>query len=184
MAASLSNDRTTMIMKTTAFPLVFALLSLAPLMAWSAPPERQAEVAGRGAQVMPFSLAATSHIFTKTAQGGIQRVVARRKGDTDQVRLVRQHLREIEAQFRRGDFSAPAQIHGADMPGLAQLRAAKPGAITISSKDVPDGAELAYRTADAALVAAIHSWFDAQVADHGPDATAGHARHHGAMPGR
>jgi hypothetical protein len=171
-------------MKSTTLPLAFAVLSLVAWPAAAAPPERQAEVASRGAQVMPFSLTATQHIFTKTAQGGIQRVVGRRKGDTDQMRLVRQHLREIEAQFRRGDFSAPARIHGGDMPGLAQLQAAQPGAIAISYKDVPGGAELAYRTADAALVAAIHSWFDAQVADHGPDAAAGHSHHQGAAHGR
>ena len=36
--------------------------------------QRQAEVAGRGKDVMPFSLAATTHVFTKTAEGGIQPV--------------------------------------------------------------------------------------------------------------
>jgi hypothetical protein len=37
--------------------------------------QRQAEVAGHGKDVMPFSLAATTHIFTKTAEAGIQQVV-------------------------------------------------------------------------------------------------------------
>jgi hypothetical protein len=138
---------------------------------------RQADVARRGADVMPFRLEATQHMFTKTADGGTQRVVARKTGDAGQVRLVRQHLREIEAQFRQGDFSAPAHIHGAGMPGLAQLQAAPRGAVGISYRDVPGGAELAYRTADHALVAAVHAWFDAQVSDHGRDAQAGHGAH-------
>jgi hypothetical protein len=171
-------------MTSAALPLAFAVLSLVAAAATAAPPERQAEVASRGAEVMPFSLSATQHVFTKRAQGGVQRVVARQPGDEQQVRLVREHLREIGSQFRRGDFSGPAHIHGANMPGLATLRAARPGAIAISYKDVPGGAELAYRTADAALVAAIHSWFDAQVADHGPDAAAGHSHHQGAAHGR
>jgi hypothetical protein len=163
--------------------LVFLAAALASTLALAqaADPARQAEVARRGPEVMPFSLAATKHVFTRTAQGGVQRVVARRSADAGQVQLIRRHLREIEAQFGRGDFSGPAHIHGAAMPGLAQLQAAKPGEVAIRYRDVPGGAELAYRSANPELVAALHSWFGAQVSDHGPDAMAGHAHHHGGM---
>ena len=166
-------------------PVLHAALALAFLSAATAPTAgaadaaRQADVARRGADVMPFSLAATQHVFTKTAEGGTQRVVARKTGDAKQVRLVREHLHEIEAQFRQVDFSGPAHIHGADMPGLAQLQAAPRGAVAISYRDVPGGAELAYRTADQSLVAALHAWFDAQVSDHGRDARSGHSGGHG-----
>jgi hypothetical protein len=167
-------------MKKRTLPIAMALLSTLTL-AGAADPARQAEVARRGPGVMPFSLAATRHIFSKTADGGVQRVVARKANDSAQVRLVRRHLREIAAQFRRGDFSGPSHIHGADMPGLARLQAAKPGQIAISYRDVPAGAELAYRSANPELVAAVHSWFDAQVSDHGRDATAGNPHQHGGM---
>lgn len=53
--------------------------------------QRQAEVAGRGKDVMPFSLAATTHVFSKTAEGGIQQVVAKTPEDATQVQLIRQH---------------------------------------------------------------------------------------------
>jgi len=160
--------------------LIVALITALPLAATAADAEREAEVARRGPDVMPFDLKATQHIFTKTADGGVQRVVARRKGDTQQVKLVRAHLRDIESEFRKGDFSGPAHIHGEDMPGLAQLRAAKPGDIRIAYRDVAGGAELAYRTRKPELVSALHTWFDAQVSDHGADAMAGHEHmHHG-----
>jgi hypothetical protein len=126
---------------------------------------------------MPFSLKATKHIFTKTADGGIQRVVAKSAGDTAQVKLVREHLRDIQAQFLKGNFSGPTHIHGAEMPGLAELEGAKPGQIAIDYKDVDAGAELRYRTTDATLALALHRWFDAQLSDHGPDAMAGHQHH-------
>lgn len=164
-------------MKTAALAIALALAAgVAP--AQTADAARQAEVARRGADVMPFSLAATRHVFTKTSDGGTQRVVARKPSDTAQVKLVRQHLREIETQFRRGDFTGPAHIHGAQMPGLADLESARPGEIAIDYRDVPGGAELAYRTANPALVTALHSWFDAQVSDHGHDAMAGHGPMH------
>lgn len=140
--------------------------------------ERQAEVARRGSEVMPFSLKATTHVFTPTPDGGTQRVVARNLADTRQVNLVRGHLRELQAQFLKGDFSAPSHIHGTDMPGLAELRSAKPGQVSIDYQDVDGGAELTYRTADPKLVEALHAWFDAQLQDHGADAMAGHMHHH------
>jgi hypothetical protein len=169
-------------MKPT-FLLLALTFAAATALAQPADPQRQAEVARRGGDVMPFSLAATQHVFTKTAQGGTQRVIARDPRDTAQVKLVRRHLRDIQAEFRRGDFSGPAHIHGEDMPGLAQLKAAKPGDVAISYRDVRGGAELAYRTDKPELVAAIHSWFDAQLSDHGHDAMAGHEHHHGGMQG-
>jgi hypothetical protein len=140
--------------------------------------ERQADVAGRGKDVMPFDLAATLHVFTKTPEGGVQKVVARRADDDAQAKLVRAHLQEIAAQFREGNFSGPAHIHGTDMPGLQQLQAAKPGAVRVAYREVPAGAELVFTSADPKLVAAVHRWFDAQVADHGKDAQAGHGHGH------
>jgi hypothetical protein len=140
---------------------------------------RQGEVSARGGHVMPFSLQATEHVFTQTVSGGTQQVVARNAGDAPQVTLVRQHLREIREQFLKGDFSGPSHIHGADMPGLAQLQAAQPGQLAIAYRDIPAGAELRYTTTETNLVAALHQWFGAQLADHGPDARGEHAHHEG-----
>jgi len=140
---------------------------------------RQQEVAQRGSQVMSFDLKATTHFFTKTEDGGVQRVVVKDAADAKQIELIRKHLRDMQARFARGDFSGPTQIHGREMPGLASLESAKPGTIVYSYREVDGGAELSYRTSDATLIAALHSWFDAQVSDHGADAVEGHAHDHG-----
>ena len=154
------------------------VLAGASSLAQAADPQRQSEVARRGPDVMPFSLEATKHVFTKTARGGIQQVVATDGSDAEQIRLVRQHLQEIRQQFGNGDFSGPAHIHGHDMPGLAELRAAPPGVVSVAYKPVDGGAQLTYSTQDPKLVAALHRWFDAQLSDHGPDAMEGHQHHH------
>lgn len=143
---------------------------------------RQAEVSMRGGEVMPFALKATTHIFTKTDDGGVQEVVAKNPQDTAQIRLIREHLRQIAGEFRKGDFSAPAEIHGMAMPGLAELKRAKPGEVDIRYQDLDNGGELRYSTRNPSLVAALHSWFDAQLSDHGADAMAGHM--HDQMMGR
>jgi len=135
---------------------------------------RQADVAKRGAAVMPFDLKATTHIFTKTSDGGVQRVVAKNPGDAHQIHLIRMHLREIREQFANGNYSAPSSIHGNDMPGLGELRTAMPGKIKVTYRDLKDGGEIRYSAKTSSLVSALHRWFDAQLADHGTDAMAGH----------
>lgn len=134
---------------------------------------RQGDVARHGAQVMPFSLAATMHVFTKTADGGIQQVFTKKHPDPKQVALIRAHLAAIARDFAAGHFEAPEQIHGKNMPGLPALRAARQGELEIRYRDLPDGGEITYRSGDPRLVAAIHEWFDAQVSDHGHDAMEG-----------
>lgn len=131
--------------------------------------ERQAAVAEKGAQVMPFDLDATTHIFEKNEEGGLQQVLADDPDDSEQIALIRSHLAEEAARFQQGDFHDPAMIHGDDMAGLHALMMGA-DQIEITYSDLPDGAQILYTTTDAELVSAIHSWFDAQVSDHGQHA--------------
>jgi hypothetical protein len=131
-----------------------------------ASPERRAEVAARGAQVMPFDLERTRHVFESLPDGGRQSVTALAAADTGQIRLIREHLREEAARFARGDFRDPAAIHGHAMPGLAEL-AAGAADIRVEFRELPEGGELRYLTAKPALRDALHRWFAAQRMDHG-----------------
>ena len=88
---------------------------------------RQVDVARRGADVIPFSLKATTLVFTATSDGGTQRVVAKRLTDTKLVDLVRAHLHDLRAQFLKDDFSGPSHIHGTDMPDWPSSR--HPGSV-------------------------------------------------------
>lgn len=133
--------------------------------------ERQAEVRRRGADVMTFSIAATLHTFQKTPDGGVQKVEAR-AGHAEQIPHIRAHLDSISRAFRARDFSAPARIHGESMPGLAELRSAAPGELSIAYRDIDRGGEIRYTAKSPKIVDAIHRWFDAQLSDHGHDATA------------
>lgn len=135
------------------------------------------EVAKLGAGVMPFDLDKTTHVFDKTAHGGIQQVVAKNGEDAEQIFLIRKHLAEIAGKFAHGDFSAPARIHGADMPGLAELKQAPQGSLKVKYSVLARGAQIEYSADDPALVCAIHRWFDAQLSDHARHATEGHCKH-------
>ncbi len=131
---------------------------------------RQERVAEKGARVMPFDLEATTHVYEKTGNGGVQKVVADDPDDAENVAAIREHLREEADAFGRGEFSDPASIHGGDMPGLAELEAGA-GRVEVRYEDLPDGAQIVLESEDPELVAAVHEWFDAQLSDHGDDAT-------------
>ena len=157
---------------------IMLLLFASPALAFEKASEaRQKEVAQRGAQVMPFSLERTLHIFTKTKTGGVQQVIVKEKSDVDQIRLIRHHLSTIAGEFAHGDFSAPEKIHGKDMPGLTELENAKPGQLKIEYQDLADGGQIDYSTHSPQLIHALHRWFDAQLADHAGYAMPGHGGH-------
>lgn len=131
--------------------------------------ERQAAVAEAGAEVMPFNLDDTTHIFTDTATGGIQEVVADDVADQTNIELIRRHLQAEAAKFRVGDFSDPEAIHGPAMPGLSILKE-RFGEISLTLIETDLGATITYSTDDADVVDAIHAWFAAQTSDHGDHA--------------
>ncbi|MCJ7437136.1 MAG: aspartate carbamoyltransferase [Acidimicrobiia bacterium] len=127
---------------------------------------RQAVVEARGAHVMPFDQAQTTHVFANTADGGIETVTANAVNNTGQIALIRMHLAQEAQLFASGDFTDPAAIHGRNMPGLAALESGA-SQVTFTYADAPRGATITYRTTSTKLVDALHVWFDAQLSDHG-----------------
>ncbi len=131
--------------------------------------DRQLEVAKLGATVMPFDLDKTTHIFQKTENGGVQKVVSDEPNNAEQIKLIRDHLSLEAERFMKGNFHDPTMIHGEKMAGLHELvMGAK--RIKIQYSELPDGAQIVYTTDDPTLVRAIHAWFDAQLTDHGKHA--------------
>ena len=130
---------------------------------------KQEHVHHEGHSVMPFDLAKTTHIFRTTEWGGVQRVVVKDATAKDQVQLIQQHLRHEAEAFQRGDYSDPASLHGAGMPGLKELQAGAKR-IKVSYSALPTGAEITFETTDLHLLTAIHRWFGAQLSEHGADA--------------
>ena len=152
-----------------AVSLLAAFASTMCSAAVAADAPRQVQVEHNSEKVMPFRMQGSKHFFVPTPTGGVQTVLVH-DGDRTQVGLVRSHLRKEAAAFAHGDFADPASIHGGDMPGLHALRAGAER-IEVRYADVPNGATITYKSADPALVSALHTWFKAQVNDHGTHAT-------------
>ncbi len=121
--------------------------------------------------VMPFEMSKVVHIFRMTETGGLQQVIAKDSGAAEQVALIRQHLQHEAENFQRGDYSDPARLHGAGMPGLKELQAGA-SQIKVTYAPLPAGAEIRFETSDLHLLTALHRWFGAQLSEHGADARA------------
>lgn len=157
-------------------PLVLLFITSLYLISGSAvaetgDPSRQAAIAARGAQVMPFNLDETRHVFEATTTGGIQRVIANDAKNHTQIKLIQEHLQKEAARFQAGNFDDSAIIHGEDMPGLSQLRQLHKE-ISVRYQPSPEGATILYQSKNPLAISAIHQWFSAQITDHGK-----HAQH-------
>jgi len=159
-------------MHKTALALLLTSAAITTHAQAPAGPKRLDEVAERGRHVMPFHLEKTQHVFNKTAHGGIQQVIAKDAADSEQIGLIRRHLSDISECFRQGDFSRQRQIHGDDMPGVADL-AVSYRRVHFDYRELPNGAEIEYSAEDSALVDAIHRYFNAQLSDHARHAVDG-----------
>ena len=123
------------------------LIAVAPALAETTTLSSHAAMVERGsAEVMPFDLNRTMHVFEPTPDGGVQTVMVHDR-DPRQIALVRSHLRKEAAAFARGDFSDPAEIHGMTMPGLAQLHAGA-SRMTVTYLQTKNGASIHYKTSD------------------------------------
>ena len=121
--------------------------------------------------IMPFDMAKTLHVFKMTESGGVERVVVRDPKDQAQIGLIRQHLKREAGNFKQGNYSDPAKLHGATMPGLKELQAGS-ARVAVSYREIPTGAEIVFETEDLSLLTALHRWFGAQLSEHGADAKA------------
>jgi hypothetical protein len=124
-----------------------------------------AAMATRAQHVMPFDLNRTTHTFTKTADGGIETVVVDNASDTADLALIRTHLRTEAQNFRRGNYSDPAKIHGMDMPGVTELEAGA-ARVKVVYAQTRGGAQITYTSTEPTLTSALHAWFDRQASDH------------------
>jgi len=163
------------------YPLILAgllLFSTTTLAVEKASPKQMDEVDQRMQQVVPFALDHALETFSKTVHGGVQHVVAKSADDTQQIKLIQAHLLKIADEFRKGDFSVTERVHGANMPGLAQLKMAETDDIKFEYKALPNGAQIHYSTEYPQYVQALHEWFDAQKSEHGNDVIPEHMQHH------
>jgi hypothetical protein len=132
-----------------------------------------AQVQRRGESVMGVDQYTSKHVFEDLPDGG--RIVLDRDdpSDTASIRTIRAHMRDIEASFRGGNFTAPGLVHAREVPGTRVL-ADRAAVIAYRTIERPRGAELRIVTADPAAITAVHEFLAFQRSDH---RAAGHESH-------
>ena len=132
-----------------------------------------AAVQERGRTAMGVDQYTSTHVFEDLPDGG--RVVLDRDDVTDTAgaRTIQEHMRVIEAAFRRGDFTLPGQVHAREVPGTRVMRERR-DVIRYVAVDRPRGGELRITTSDSSALAAIREFLAFQRSDH---RAAGHGAH-------
>lgn len=122
------------------------------------------EMQARGRTFMGVDQYTSVHRFDALPDGG--RIELRRATeDADGTRAIRAHMRAIARAFSAGDFSTPAAVHLADVPGARDM-AARRRSIRYESRALPRGAMLRIVSADSAAIRAIHRFLTFQRAEH------------------
>lgn len=137
-------------------------LFLFTLAAIGAPRAHPPAPAQQAAPALPYNDSNSSQAFQKNQSGGIQQLVANDPKDTALIAAIRAQLEAEADRFGQGDYSGIVKVSGKDIPA-GQYLSAKAGQIGIIYRNVPAGAAIDYQGRDAAAVAAIHDWFDAQL---------------------
>jgi len=122
----------------------------------------------RGQGVMGVDQYTSVHRFDPLVDGG-RIELQRDRDDSLGTATIRLHLRSIARAFAAGDFTAPARVHLETVPGVPVMRERR-AAIRYDVSDLPRGAELRIRSADAVAIEAIHRVLAYQRREHRTEA--------------
>ena len=111
----------------------------------------------RGAIVMGFDQARTTHHFLLFNDGGAIEVSVNDSADTKNRDAIRSHLPHIATMFGDGNFDAPMLVHDStDVPGT-KMMAERKAAIRYQYVETANGGRVTIVTSDAEALAAVHA---------------------------
>jgi hypothetical protein len=120
----------------------------------------------RGAMVMGFDQARTTHHFLLFNDGGAIEVSVNDPADTKDRDAIRSHLPHIAMMFGEGNFDAPMLVHDSKhVPGTKAMTERK-GAIRYQYMETAKGGRVDIVTSDPAGLAAVHQFLTFQIAEH------------------
>jgi hypothetical protein len=120
----------------------------------------------RGAMVMGFDQALTTHHFLLFNDGGAIEVNVNDLADTKNRDAIRSHLPHIAMMFGDGNFDAPMLIHDSkNVPGTKGMTERK-GAIRYQYVETAKGGRVDIVTSDPSALAAVHQFLKFQIAEH------------------
>jgi hypothetical protein len=148
-------------------PVLCVLLSLGSMpVSLAARQDHHGTGDQRGAMVMGFDQARTTHHFLLFTDGGAIDVSVNDPVDTKNRDAIRSHLPHIAMMFGQGNFDAPMLVHDSkSVPGTRVMTERK-GAIRYQYVETANGGRVNIATSDADALAAVHAFLTFQIAEH------------------
>jgi len=151
-------------MRRLAMLSVIGVLVLMRIVA--AAPQEHGSSHARGAQVMGFDQARTTHHFSLYKDGGAIEVTANDPADTASTNAIRSHLQHIAVMFADGDFNAPMLVHDSTNVSGTKAMAKLKDRLRYSYGDVPAGGRISIATADRGAMDGVHEFLKFQIKEH------------------
>jgi hypothetical protein len=126
---------------------------------------KDAELKKRGTLAMGFDQDKTAHHFRTSATGGSIEVEVTDPADSGSRDQIRSHLKEIAADFGKGEFAKPFQTHGEVPPGVPAMERLK-AAIRYKYEETPRGGAVRISTSNPEALKAIHEFLAYQTSEH------------------
>lgn len=150
-------------MNETLIPLV--LLLTAAVTAQQPHQDHHGQMNARGKQAMGFDQEAVAHHFFLHDNGGTIQVTVKDPRDSANLAAIRDHLPHIATMFAAGDFTTPAFVHAADVPGVDGMTRLRTE-IAYAYEDIPNGGRVRITTRNTRALAALHDFLRYQITDH------------------
>lgn len=119
----------------------------------------------RGNVAMGFNQTMIHHHFMSTTTGGEIMIMSTNMSDIKTIDEIRSHVKDIQYEFSRGNFTKPFYIHAQIVPGT-DIMTAKKDLINYSIKDIDGGSILMLSTNDTKLLDAIQQFMNFQSSQH------------------
>ena len=127
--------------------------------------QKDLDLKKRGVVAMGFDQDKTTHHFRLFETGGAIEVVANDPADDTTLGQVRSHLKEIAAEFARGDFAKPFATHAEVPPGVRTMQERRT-VLSFRYEETPAGGRVRITTSDAKTKAAVHEFLTYQIREH------------------
>lgn len=124
-----------------------------------------AAMQAHGSGMMGFEQSKTTHHFFLYNDGGAIELAVNDPADKTDLEAIRIHLQHIATMFGSGDFSAPAGVHGHEVPGTATM-AKRKDRITYVYSETATGGRVTITTTDAEALEAVHVFLKFQITNH------------------
>jgi hypothetical protein len=119
----------------------------------------------RGNVAMGFNQTKIHHHFMSTTTGGEIMIMSTNMSDIQTIDEIKNHVKDIQAEFSQGNFTKPFYIHAQIVPGT-DVMTAKKNLINYSIKDIDGGSVLILTANDTTLLNAIQQFMDFQSSQH------------------